>query len=125
MMAKQVSTGKTIVLIAHISFESKDIPFDQMKISKNAQSRKNWKAVIWTINKKTHQFHSIKSNKEVTLKTPETHCLYKNLKTENCEKCFSKIVFQNFSLLGKSHNAKTAKRGQFRRNNIGVSFKMG
>ena len=64
-----------------------------MKVSeRGTESKKNLNEVFPTIKKKTHQFHVIKSNKEVTLKTRETCFLYK--KTRKLK--ILKIVFKNY-----------------------------
>ena len=60
-----------------ISYESKG----KNEISERThRAEKNWNEVVSTINKKTHHFHMIKSNKELTLKTRETFSLTENLK---------------------------------------------
>ena len=77
---------------------------------------KNLNELFPTIKKKTHQFHMIESNKEVTLKTRETCFLYrkpqklKNLKI--FKKLFSKNLLKTFFFLGKSHSAEKTKSDQ-------------
>ena len=48
-----------------------------MKVSERRTEPKNWNEVVFTINEEPRQYHMIKSNKEVTLKTRETYFLYR------------------------------------------------
>ena len=74
-----------------ITYESK-VLFDQMNVSERRTVPKN--EVISTIKKKPRQFHMIKSNKEVTLKTRGTHFLYR--KPQKLK--FAKLVVSKFIL---------------------------
>ena len=73
----------------------------------------------------------IKWNKEVTLKTRETHRFYrKPQKLKIAKNVFSKIIskklFKIFSFLGKSHSAKKQEVDNYCRSyKLGVSFKVG
>ena len=62
-------SSQTTFFNAEISYEIKGVRFDQIKISE-----RGW---FSTANKKPHQFHMIKSNKEVTRKTRETYFLHR------------------------------------------------
>ena len=77
--------------------------------------------------KETYQFQSIKSNKEVTLKTRETYFLYRNpQKLIFVKNVFRKLSSKSFSSRGKSHSAENTKKGSYCRNNkLGVAFKNG
>ena len=61
-------------------------PLTKWKFRKDAQSQKNWIEVFYTITEKIQQFHRIKSNKEVTLKTRQLVSFTENLKTQICKK---------------------------------------
>ena len=81
-------SSQTTFFNAEISYEIKGVRFDRMKIS-----GRRW---FSTVNKNPHQFHMIKSNKEVTRKTRETYFLHrKPQKLKIWKKYhFSKIVFE-------------------------------
>ena len=81
-------SSQTTFFNAEISYEIKGVRFDQMKIS-----GRGW---FSTVNKKPHQFHMIKSNKEVTRKTRETYFLHRKPQKLKIAKkyYFSKIVFE-------------------------------
>ena len=85
MMMKRVSVNFPQ---SEISYESKGLLFDQMKVS--------------TINKKPRQFHMIKSNKEVTLKTRGTYFIYRKpqswkLRKKVFRNLFAKKLLKIFS----------------------------
>ena len=48
-----------------------------MKVSERRTGQKNWKEVFSTINKKPWQFHLIKRNNEVNLRTREAFLFYR------------------------------------------------
>ena len=81
MKAEQVSVHKLLFYV-EINYEIKGVRFDKMKISgRGTEPKKNLNDVFSTVNKKLHQFHMIKSNKEVTRKTWETYFFFtENLK---------------------------------------------
>ena len=89
-----------------------------MKVSeRGTESKKNLNEVFPTIKKKIHQFHVIKSNKEVTLKTRETCFLYRKTRKLKIlkivlKKLFSKNLLKTFFFLGKSHSSEKTKSGQ-------------
>ena len=61
------------VFKVEIIYESKGVPFNQMKVSeRRAEPKKTEKRYFPRSLKKTHQFHKIKNNKEVTLKTRDS-----------------------------------------------------
>ena len=62
---------------SEIIYERNWVLFDQMKVSVRRTEPKKGNIVIPTIKMKPGQFHMIKSNKEVTLKTRETYFLYR------------------------------------------------
>ena len=63
--------------------------------------------------KKTHQFQSIKSNKEVTPKTRETYFIdRKPQKLKFVKKVFRKLSSKRFSSRDNSHIAENTKSGQ-------------
>ena len=70
-----------------ISYESKVVLFDQVNVSERRTVQKNLNEVLSTIIKKPRQFHSIKTIKEVTLKTRET------LKIEILREIIEKVLF--------------------------------
>ena len=80
--------------------------------------KKNWNEVFSTINEKTHEFHMIKSNKEVTLNAQETYFFYRKPQKLKISKkmffgnYFRKKLSKTFSLLGTSHIAEETKSGQ-------------
>ena len=86
-----------------------------------------WKEAFSTIIKKTHQLQSIKSNKEVTRNTRETHFLYRKSQKlkfvkNGIENCLRKIFLHAVS----SIVPKIQKVGNYCRNNkLGVTFKKG
>ena len=105
-------SSQTTFFNAEISYEINGVRFDQMKISGRGR--------FSTVKKKPHQFHMIKSNKEVTRKTRETYFLHgKPQKLETAKKCyFSKIVFEKNE---KFHSlsrivSKIRKLANYRRN---------
>ena len=112
-------------------YESKGYTLTKWKFRKEVQSQKKLNEVIPTIKKKTHQFHVIKSNKEVTLKTRETCFLYRKTRKLKIlkivfKKLFSKNLLKTFSFVGKSHSAeKNEKWPALWNDKLGVSFKMG
>ena len=60
--------------------------------------------------KKTHQFQSIKSNKEVTPKSRETYFFYrKPQKLKFLRNVFRKLSSKGFSSRGKLHSAENTK----------------
>ena len=102
---------------AKISYESKRVLFDQMKVSERRTEPKTLKLVTSTINKKPRQFHLIKSNKEVTLKTLESYFLYRKqqklkIAKNVLRKLFSKNLLKIFSFLGNSRSAEKKRSGQ-------------
>ena len=75
-MAKRVSARETAFLKPKCAMKS-GVHYDQMNFSERCTESKNtWWGISHNQNK-THQFHMIKSNKEVTLKTRETCFLYR------------------------------------------------
>ena len=101
-------SSQTTFFNAEISYEIKGIRFDQMKVS-----GRGW---FSTVNKKPHQFHMIKSNKEVTRKTRETYFLHR--KPQKLEIAKKIIFFENCFRkkwkisLAKSHSTENTKTGQ-------------
>ena len=86
MMAKLVSARKTTCPKPKSAMRARVLNESFGK----TPSRKNYKEEISTINKKPRQFHMIKINKEVPLKTLETHFLYR--KPQKLK--IAKIVFR-------------------------------
>ena len=115
-MAKRVSARETAFLKPKCAMKAR-IHFDQMNVSeRGTESKKNLNEVFPTNKKKTHQFHVIKSNKEVTLKTRETCFFYRKTRKLKIlkivfKKLFSKNLLKTF-FLGKSHSAEKMKSGQ-------------
>ena len=92
--------------------------------------QKNWKEVISRINKNPRQFHMIKSNEKVILKTRQIYFFHRKPQKQKIANFFFKIFFKKilkiFSSLGKSHSAKKTEVACYRRNNrLRVSSKMG
>ena len=66
MMAKKVQLAKLLFLSR-----------PNESVGKTHRAEQNQSKVISTINNKTHQFHMIKNNKEVALKTRDNYFLYR------------------------------------------------
>ena len=82
---------------------------------------------IFHNHQKTHQFQSIKSNKEVTPKPRETYFLYRIPQKLKFLKCvFRKLSSKSFFDAVSRIVPKIRKVGSFCRNNkLGVAFKNG
>ena len=82
---------------------------------RHTEPKENCNEVFSTTNKKHQQFHLIKSNKEVTLKTQETYFLYrKRQKLQISKNSFRKLFSkknEKLLLLDKSHSVEKTKTG--------------
>ena len=103
-------SSQTTFLMLKSAMKSRRYPSTNWNSERRTEPKKNWNEVFFTINEKPHQFHIIKSNKEVTLKTRETYFLYrKPQKPKIAEIVFRKMFLkknENFLLLGKLHSAE-------------------
>ena len=76
----------------------------------NDTKNKNEERHFPTVIKKSHQFQSIKRNKEVTPKTRETYFFYrKPQKLKFIKNVFRKLPSKSFSSRGKFHSAENIK----------------
>ena len=93
---KELSASKTALSEVEISYESKGVPFDQMKASeKTHRAEKNLKTVFSTIIRKTHLFLIIKKEQRGH---PQGS---KNFKNENFKNFFFEIFLPNCFHFGK------------------------
>ena len=78
---------------AEISYESKGVPNESF--GKTHRAKKTEMSQFPQSIRNLRQFHMIKSNKEITLKTRETCFLYrKPQKRSIAKKCYSKSIFK-------------------------------
>ena len=70
-------SSQTTFFMLKSTMKSRGYALTKWKFREEAQSRKNWNDVFSTVNKKFHQFHMIKRNKEVTRKTWETYFFHR------------------------------------------------